>query len=1737
MSGVKRMNGNQRAALRFGAALTVLTMALAMAQPDLAQSFQGNYNIVHGVGVTVDQSVPNQTTISIPTSAPNAIIDWKPTPAPGDTASVSFQPGGVANFVGGSGMSSFTILNRIMPTTDGTTPLNLPITMNGAVNSTVNPSGVVGANVRGGNVWFYSPYGIVIGSTATFNVGSLLLTTSAIDTTGDTTLPDPSTGINFTGVQSPTSSIIIQNGAVLNAAAETGVVNGSYIGMVAPRIEQHGMVNAAGMVGYAAMEAGTLTFSTGLVMVQVNTGTSDPNGIVHDGTTTGPSNGGLPILQTIKMVAVPKNDALTMLLSGTIGFATSASTDGGVVTLYAGYDDNYAANGQGSITIGSLGNTSFLGGINATASNAIAITPNGIAGHVNFDGFGDNNLNAGTSISMLAGQGQVISAVGALNLDASNSGAYVYPLPGNGAAASGGMVTVLADQGGAISASNLTIRADGTGADGDIQGGTGTGGQVSLTVSGGGSITAQSLNVSASGFGGAGGSGTGGNGAGGTVQLRDLGGALAFDTVSLSAWGSGGGDGMMGGNVIGGNATSGNIGITIAGQAQNWSSLSAQAYSQGGAPSSTSAASGSALAGADGISLHVTGPGSLTVGDVALQAIAEVSAGSGSYGGTGGKISLMVDGGGTLAVSGSLQLAADARLNSDSFGSNPAPAGPVMLGGNVSVLVNGAGSTITTPSFYATANAATGGAEVAGSATGGTVAIGATNGGALLFGSTGDGVLDAEAVGQGHTGPAPSPAFGGTVHVYADGGTIGPVDTLTLDASATGSSSDEDFFTPAGGFAATGGKALLEVGAGGGISATTIAVAANGDANRPNSIAVPGEEPYSSLLIEGNGGTGTGGSATIRLAAGTLSAAQVTVQAAGVGGSSDLGEQAFVSGDGYGGSASFVQSGGSATVTSLKVVAKGYGGSAFGALSGPPYAPSGGNGTGGTAQVSLAGGTLSAATALSIDASGWGGDGVPNEYLSNPGGSGGNAIGGLAELVMPAGSTALLTTPDLEIRADALAGLGSGGTNNNPYGSGGNAIGGTAQANLADGGFALGNAYFSAEAYGGAGTLPGTAAAGTAGFLLSDTTTTPSATRQITNLALDVTNYAGTDPSGGANGATTAGTLLLTVNAGSAAGALTLAQDLTLSAQGDNAPAGNGFTGSFGAVPFTVTGNVSIDTPRNVQWSVGAGGNWAIGGNLTVNARDIAVTGVGATSVAGAATQLTATGGSVSIVSSLQTAGDVSASGQAIDLASAGALAIGAVTATAGNISVQAGNGLTVASANASGTVSLGSGSGAFLSSGAISGTSITIASGGALEVDQAITTPGALSLTAAGPVTLAGATAANGFSLDTTGAFTTTAGVTGSTIAITADSISLGSGAFLGDIAGTSSITLNRAGKAAADTTIGGTGSFIDASGLGLLHARQSITIDPGDIFVQDMTITWGNGANYNLAPGGTFTIAATGKVTVVGNVRGITTGDADRLSFQAANVDVVTQIASAGGGSGTGGSITMADTAGNPQGRLDFQAGTVRVGTQTALNDIAALGSIAGISDRLGVNDGPVNNAGFIQAGQILVSVGQGFFVQNSGAVQDSATLAADPQAQYNARRGFGANGLTIATTSSSAVIAINGVLLDAAGAPHVQGLDVQHQLSLSGGFAPGSTINGCGVGQDCSISLTQVAPDGATVSALAAIPEDTAKKALALPVIQIEELPAFNSPPLIDEPITGIGNDDLWHSSCSGESHCTE
>src|SRR5690606_14538948 len=135
------------------------------------------------------------------------------------------------------------------------------------------------------------------------------------------------------------------------------------------------------------------------------------------------------------------------------------------------------------------------------------------------------------------------------------------------------------------------------------------------------------------------------------------------------------------------------------------------------------------------------------------------------------------------------------------------------------------------------------------------------------------------------------------------------------------------------GFEATGGTAVLEVLAGtagtGTINAPNITVRATGDARMMFSDLTP---PAGGEQIQGDGGTGQGGTAIVAVSAGALTTGQMLLEATGIGGASAPTPlaTAFQSGDGIGGTSHFTQAGGATTVATLDVVATGRGGGGSG---------------------------------------------------------------------------------------------------------------------------------------------------------------------------------------------------------------------------------------------------------------------------------------------------------------------------------------------------------------------------------------------------------------------------------------------------------------------------------------------------------------------------------------------------------------------------------------------------------------------------------------------------------------------------------------------------------------------------------------------------------------------------------------------------------------------------------------
>jgi hypothetical protein len=1554
---------------RQGAWLSTCAMATALAvapHAASAQAFQGTPSVVTG-SATITTGT-GSTVIGV--GANQTVINWAPTDVSG-TGTIDFLPAGTTATFDSGGLGNYTVLNRILPASATGAPSARMVGLSGTVNALVPYCPVSCSfisHVPGGNVWFYTPTGFVIGPTATITVGGLILTTDDIQFTPNPpgafgSIYGPGGVIQFRGPTGSSGLIDVQAGAQLNGS---DFVNGnSYVAMVAPRIQQGGTVSAERSVGYIAAEQADLTINAGLFNISILAGTTDSNGIVHTGTTTGSQSTGAADVKQISFVALPKTTALTMLLSGSVGYtpALSATNDGSSVVLSSGYDtpapSSIPSAPTGDISIGntvfnnplhgfatgkitiqpSSGNTQFLGDASLLALDSIVLTVDTGAQITAPNMFlSAGRPGAGGNIAFVATGKSAIDVNGTLDLDATTEAQdFLSGSTGNGI---GGNI-ILDAAGGTISAGYLSGEATGDGAYDTPLGGNGQGGTIGLVAGLGGTITAPTLILDADGLGG-GSDTTGGNGIGGTIGISETGGALNFGAVSLSVEARGGGLTAGCACAIGsGNATGGQVALKISSQAQSWNSLAIFANAFGGFANPGEPVAGSATGNADAIDLQISGPGSLSIaGDVSLTANAEMDAGGpAGYSGHAGGINILA--GSAFSVAGTLKAYANAEFADVTDGSPLNSAS--MHGGAVSVTADG--GAITASGFdiqaNATGNYASGGPGSAGSATGGDASVVARNGGSIkIDDGTGKALLSMSASALGSSGAAAANALGGTAQLNAVGGSISVLGDARVVADGL---PDVGVFgiQTGQGAAATGGTASIQVGGptglGGSLTANSMNVEADGDA---------GSELRGGPVVFGDGGLGKGGNASLTVDGGTLTVGNLNVTARGDGGVSQMsgGPAAFRSGNGTGGTARVAIGGGTSTITGLTIAADGSGGSNSRASGSSELGPLAGDGTGGFALLRMGNGALSA-NALTIEAFGLGGGGTGSD-VSGPATNGGNGTGGTAALFYDAGATGSLTSVDALIVAGGQGGAGGsspGGTD----GNGGNGIGGAAAAEFADGAFNLTSLTLGADGDGGTGAIGGNGSGGTAAFSLVDTTGASGA-RSLGALSL----YANGAGATGSTGPNNAGSAALTVDTAGSGSGITIGGDLTAQAIGDTSPAGNGFTADISGAPLTVNGNVSITTTRDSVMT----GTQPIHatGNLTIGTRQLTASGPliaggnvlidGLNGIAlgaltsGGTTKLMASNGAIT-AADLRSAGLVTATGQSLLLESGAGLTFASATATAGDLQIVTTDGLTAnGPVSATGNVKLVGNGG--LSAGAVTsgGTTTLRAANGAVTITDLLS-PGLVS--------------ASGRSVDinSTGALTfsdagTNAGdlvlraldltATGPLFASGNASLTGTNGIALGALSsgGTVDLTANNGGISATDLRTPGivtaNGRSIDiASGGGLTFASAAATA--GDL-----------GISTALGLTATGPLSATGNVALSGG-HGISAGtvtSGGTTSLTAANgVIGITDLTSQGAVSASGESVNVAAT-----GPLTFANATATGGdlTLTAL-DLTATGPLS--------------------------------------------------------------------------------------------------------------------------------------------------------------------------------------------------
>lgn len=935
---------------------SVLALAVACVAPSaraqsFTEAFQGTPSFTPG-SVTITRG----STDIIEVNGTEAVIDWTPFDTSG-TGNINFLPNGATGLFRSNpnlSISDFTVLNRILPIDGNGLPVSRIVELNGTVQSQI------GSGTTGGSVWFYAPGGIIAGPNSLFDVGSLVLTSNAIDTTGG--LYGSNGEIRFRGALNSNSAVEVQAGARINA-----LTTGSYVALVAPRVVQAGTVNVDGSVAYVGAESADIRINGGLFDITITAGTTDGNGVVHSGTTTGPASTGSGDPQRVFMVAMPKNNALTMLLSGDVGYtpAGSAVQDNSAVILSAGYD--IAHDTSGALTLSRNGTGTGAGGFNIGAgswqSDVTGVASGDILVRSNTSPsthfLGNVSLSADRTLTLRADQSGVITADKDMTLNA-------------GAGANGGNIDVLTFSDGQIGITD-TLRMNASG-DGDagvsltpLIGANATGGIINVMANGG-QISAGSLNADATAYAGSG-SAQAGAAQGGAITIGAAGGIITAADIYADA--SAYGNETPG---IAGNATGGSVTLFATSSAGTRGQLSLT-----------------------GCSFRFS-----------CQLYAEGDGGAGANGGNGrGGSILLYAADADFSVTGALDLHADASGGDSVFDGSPGRSGSSQ-GGSVTVE--------TRPGTAGTA--------------------------VMSFGE---------------------------LYASANGGSPNFSEGFSLSASFLDSFSSFSSGTNAGdGGTGTGGIVKIGVAAGS-LTADLIQAQASGfggssEANCP-SCEGGGTTPFQA-------GNGVGGASSFLITGGTATIGTLSIDASGTGGgaasTSDPQGVAALAGAGIGGTAVLESRGGNLQLGALTVAANGEGGEGF--YNFDADGANGGAGFGGTARLLMdAGGSgmLTVDSAILVSAAGKGGAGAETRY-EIPGnyraGSGGSGTGGTVDVTLASG---VLTAPSLMLMAEGVGGAGGDNASDGDGGTAGNGTGGTARFAYLNEGHAIGSVEVRADGAGG----------------------------------------------------------------------------------------------------------------------------------------------------------------------------------------------------------------------------------------------------------------------------------------------------------------------------------------------------------------------------------------------------------------------------------------------------------------------------------------------------------------------------------------------------------------------------------------------------------------------------------------------------------------------------------------------
>jgi hypothetical protein len=405
------------------------------------------------------------------------------------------------------------------------------------------------------------------------------------------------------------------------------------------------------------------------------------------------------------------------------------------------------------------------------------------------------------------------------------------------------------------------------------------------------------------------------------------------------------------------------------------------------------------------------------------------------------------------------------------------------------------------------------------------------------------------------------------------------------------------------------------------------------------------------------------------------------------------------------------------------------------------------------------------------------------------------------------------------------------------------------------------------------------------------------------------------------------------------------------------------------------------------------------------------------------------------------------------------------------------------------------------------------LANSGGAFTSGAIATTGDASVTGT-DVTIGGASAGGALALTANGALALNGDADGATIALNSHDI-----AATGQIGSSRTTSLTFTNSGTGTTYVGATGASaadyaLSASELGNAHAATIAIQAPGDMQLGELSLT-----NANLTgASGSLQLKAAANIQVNGHLAVTGIGAGNAVSLVAGQV--ITGVLPAAG-------ISLTDASGGLAGTLSLQADRVEFDTPATAQAVAAAPTLSARSDALAVSDGAATPGSYIQAGGVAFTVGSALYVQNSGIGTDPADRAGVTA---------GAGGISLASSGGAPIaVALNARIASATG--DITGLDVVKRIKPGGetplAFAPQSTVNGCLTdARTCGVTVEtierQIQPVQDVVQQIglpSGIGQSSSYSFQSPQLVSLDDVSPPALPPLIDEPVTGAGNDNLW------------